>query len=66
MDYAQEDYILEVLLAHFRAIILKASHRVCSATVKRYQLRIKEALAIKEHNPDLNKQVISYKTKLLL
>ena len=32
----------------------------------KYQLRIKEALAIKRHNPDLNKQVISYKTKLLL
>ena len=32
----------------------------------KYQLRIKEALAIKEHNPDLNKQVISYKTKLML
>ena len=31
----------------------------------KYQLRIKEALAIKEHNPDLNKRVISRTTPKL-
>ena len=39
---------------------------VVDRAASKYQLRIKEALAIKEHAPALNKQVYSYKTKLLL
>ena len=39
---------------------------VVDRAASKYQLRIKEALAIKEHAPALNRQVYSYKTKLLL
>ena len=42
------------------------SFQVIDSAQSEYQLRIKEALAIKVQKPDLNAQVKSYKVKLNL